>query len=56
MYVVAARTRHNNTTVAIHLNVTHDKLWLPESLVVSRYSSADGNRISQLVVLHNAEG
>jgi hypothetical protein len=54
MYVVSAKTQHNNTAVNVIVDGTYDKRGLPDPLEISLYFSLDDNRISQLIMLHNA--
>jgi ketosteroid isomerase-like protein len=53
MAVQRAWDRHGNVTVHAKIDGTYDKTGLPDPLILSFYFSLRGDRITQLIILHN---
>jgi len=53
MDVHRAFDRHGDVTVHAKLDGTYDKTGLPDPLILSFYFSLRGDRITQLIILHN---
>ena len=53
MAVQRAWDRHGDVTVHAKLDGTYDKTGLPDPLILSFYFSLRGDRITQLIIIHN---
>jgi ketosteroid isomerase-like protein len=53
MAVQRAWDRHGDVTVHAKVDGTYDKTGLPDPLILSFYFSLRGDRITQLIILHN---
>ncbi len=53
MAVQRAWDRHGDVIVHAKLDGTYDKTGLPDPLILSFYFSLRGDRITQLIILHN---
>ena len=53
MFVAGSRRSGSSTIVTAHIDGDYDKTGLPDPLVLTFYFTVEGERIGQLIVLHN---